>query len=86
MTTKKTPWCCEVLEMVIERSGEKGPLRIEQAFSLTGKPTRELLTYRFPKAKRGSEGKFGPKSEWGNASYAVCKVCPFCGAKQASTR
>ncbi len=84
MTTKKSTTCCEVLAMVLERSADKGPLRIETAFSLSNKPPKELLTYRFPKAKRGSEGKFGAKGEWGNVSYAVCKVCPFCGTKQES--
>ncbi len=83
---KASPWCCDVLQMVTERGGDKSPLRIEAAFSLAGKPTRELLTYRFPKAKRGDVGKFGAKSEWGNVSYAVCKVCPFCGTKQESAR
>lgn len=82
----KSKWCCEVLQMAIERGGERSQLRIETAFSLSGKPPRELLTYRFPKAKRADAGRFGAKSEWGNITYAVCKVCPFCGTKQESAR
>lgn len=78
--------CCEVLDMVLERGGEKSPLRIETAFSLSGKPTRELLVYRFRKATNGDSPKFGKGSRWADSTYAVCLRCPFCGAEKKGAR
>lgn len=76
--------CCPVLALVLERDTQTSAharrgFSFEYMFQIsTGKPKGSQLVYHFPKAKRGSEAA---KGEHASATYALVKVCPFCGKK-----
>jgi len=69
--------CCAALQLVLSRwhHNDKAGLMEDTAFSMTGKPPRQVLLCRFRKAPRGD------KSEFANATFMELRHCPFCGVK-----
>lgn len=71
--------CCPVLALALARDVSKQVRRgfeVATPFQIsTGEVLPEQLIYRFPKAARGDTSTFK------DATYALCKFCPFCGTK-----
>ncbi len=81
MKNKKSWECCPLFPLIIGRDGSRGAKRgfeVSTPFSFsTGKALAEVVIYRFPKRKRTE-----PADELEDASYALVRFCPFCGAPQ----
>ncbi len=81
MKTKKVSECCPLFPLIIRRDVLRDTRRgfeLNTPFQLsTGKMMPEVVIYRFPKRKRTE-----PADELEDATYALVRFCPFCGAPQ----
>lgn len=68
--------CCAVMDMALDRSHERFGLAREQAFSLTGAPTRTVTIYRMRRGKKDEAHE-----KFRDSTYVVVAYCPFCGSK-----
>lgn len=76
--------CCEIMKLTLERRPANAMgLDVSQCINFKTGKTREVAVYRFRKAKKGDDGKYGYGKQYADSTFAPVQFCPFCGAKNA---